>query len=144
SLAVAAPLAIETFTMAFLFRKPRRVLARSRSHQLRLEPLSARIAPSVSRSAFNDASGINSNATQDSPFKLNSLLDGGGVGEPGWNGGWVGHETWASLVQSDVVYEGDGAMRMTAGTSGAARLWSPTVASGVVTISQMIYIPPGG
>ncbi len=57
---------------------------------------------------FNDASGINSNGTPNSPYNVNNVsLNGQGVGETGWAGPWqIGG---APLVVNSGMYEGDGA-----------------------------------
>lgn len=43
-------------------------------------------AHTVAETGFNDASGINSNPLQNSPYTLNSTVAGQGAGEPGWVG----------------------------------------------------------
>jgi Ca2+-binding RTX toxin-like protein len=95
---------------------------------------------------FNDTSGLNADPTPDSPYQVGGILFGHGQGEPGWAGGWqqplgaLGN----SVVQSDVVFEGDAALKVSGGTTALYRDWSAAEPAGVVTVSQMIYIPAGG
>jgi hypothetical protein len=63
----------------------------------------------IIQTGFNDASGINSNPTPNSPYTLGGPLAGNGAGEPGWAGTWQGG---AHAVQSSVVLEGDGAAQL--------------------------------
>src|SRR6185369_5857921 len=44
----------------------------------------ARAALIEAQSGFNDATGINSDAAQNSPFTLGQTVNGRGAGEPGW------------------------------------------------------------
>ena len=94
--------------------------------------------------SFNDASGINANSTVNSPYQLGSNLLGHGQGEPGWSEGWQVGGSGNAVVQTDNVYEGDGALRVTGGTTNFSRKFSAAVSQGIVTISQWIYVPGGG
>jgi Calx-beta domain len=114
---------------------------RRRLHCLALED---RIAPAIA--GFNDATGVNSNGTADNPYQLNAPLVGAGAGEPEWSNTWqlgtgfVG----TAVVQSAITYEGDGALHVANNTNGIGRHWAPALTSGVLSVSQMIYIPPNG
>jgi Ca2+-binding RTX toxin-like protein len=102
--------------------------------------------PAPVSAGFNDAEGINADATANSPYAINANLMGSGIGEPGWSGGWnqpAGSPNNAT-VQSTIKFEGDGAMRITGGTTGVNRAILNGEASGVVTVTQMIYVPAGG
>lgn len=77
-------------------------------------------AINIAQTGFNDATGINSNATPNSPYQFSPLdfgassVHGHGIGEPGWGVNtpyWiVGGTVSTATAQSDVTYEGDGAM----------------------------------
>jgi Ca2+-binding RTX toxin-like protein len=102
--------------------------------------------PAPVSAGFNDAEGINSDPTDNSPYTLGGTLLGSGVGEPGWAGGWnqpVG-STNNAMVQSTTKFDGDGAMQITGGTTGVNRAILNAEASGVVTVTQMINVPAGG
>ena len=122
------------------------MLARHRLTAPRLQSLEARTAPAVFSAGFNDAVGLNANPTADSPYQLNSTVVGKGAGEPGWSTNWIrntgfdGH----AIVQSDVVYEGDGALRVSTGTNALLREFAPAQTTGIVYVTQMLYIPPNG
>src|SRR5919108_6634082 len=69
-----------------------------------------------------------------------------GAGEPDWAIPWQ-HATGPegnAIVQSSVVSEGDGALQVSGGTTAVYRDWAPAQPTGVVTVSQMIYVPAGG
>jgi hypothetical protein len=94
---------------------------------------------------FNDQTGINATAAPGLPYQLGAPLSGQGTGEPGWDGNWVRNVGDASLmqVQGDVVYEGDGALRIAGGTAETfRRLQEPQ--TGLFYVSQWIYLPAGG
>lgn len=120
--------------------------ARHRLTAPRLEALEARAVPALFVSGFNDATGLNANPTPDSPYQLNATVAGRGSGEPGWAANWVrtvgfdGH----AIVQSDIVFEGDGALRVSTGTNAVQREWAPAQTAGTVYVTQMLYVPPNG
>lgn len=101
--------------------------------------------PPLLRAGFNDAAGINADASPDSPYQIGAVLSGQGEGEPGWAAAWgQSHGAPASMqVQSEIVYEGDGALRVTGGSAEAYRRWSDPQ-TGVFTVSQWVYMPEGG
>lgn len=102
--------------------------------------------PDAVRGGFNDAEGMNADAAAGSPYANDTDLHQAGGGEPGWATPWF-QTTGASVnarTQNAVVFEGDQALRIHGGTTGVARHWADPVASGVVTISQMIYANAGG
>jgi hypothetical protein len=120
--------------------------ARHRLSAPRLEALEARAVPAVIAAGFNDAAGLNANPTPDSPYKVGDQLVGYGAGEPGWNTTWyhgVG-DAFRARVQSDVVYEGDGAVALLEYTTAIGRTWAPAQTTGIVYVSQMSYFPPNG
>jgi hypothetical protein len=90
---------------------------------------------------FNDGSGINSNATPDSPYALDLPVTGMGLGEAGWDGGWIGPNGPGDerLVQGDVVYEGDGALELFGFPTSAERLFAEPQ-TGIMTVSLRICI----
>lgn len=99
------------------------------------------------RSGFNDATGVNADGIDNSPFNVNSGdTEGSGVGEPGWNGPWDRAHGGATTnrIQNTVTFEGDGAAYVYGGTQGLSRRWLNPDATGVVVQSQMIYAPVGG
>ena len=120
--------------------------ARHRLTAPRLEALEARSVPAVVSAGFNDAAGLNANPTADSPYKFNEPVAGRGVGEPGWSTPWIQATggTEFTVVQSTTVAEGDGALYMFGGTIQVKRLLANPATVGVVTVSQMVYVPPGG
>src|SRR5439155_18416610 len=63
----------------------------------------------IASAGFNDASGINTNPTPNSPYNINNApLNGQGAGEPGWFTPWqVGG---APAVVNVGAAEGDGAV----------------------------------
>src|SRR6478672_3015146 len=103
----------------------RRPVTPSRTFALAVLTLAgvASVAPAqavVAISGFNDATGVNSDPTPNSPYDLNnSSLAGQGASEPGWLGPWtVG--SFAAAVRGTTTFEGDGAVFM-AGTSQPTR-----------------------
>ena len=120
--------------------------ARHRLTAPRLDALEDRSVPALIVAGFNDAEGLNANPTADSPYKIGDQLVGYGTGEPGWENVWslgVG-DPWRARVQSDVVYEGDGAVWLPNYTTAISRRWTPAQTTGIVHISQMFYFPPNG
>jgi hypothetical protein len=84
----------------------------------------------LAQSGFNDARGAQSDADADSPYALGTALrDQPANEELGWAGPWA-HESMTSIVQSDVVFEGDGAIVQGPGFSAAARPWLSAVEAG--------------
>lgn len=90
---------------------------------------------------FNDAVGINSNATIDSPYALDQTVFGQGLGEAGWDGGWLGVNgpDDERLVQGDVVFEGDGALELFGFPTSAERLFAEPQ-TGIMTVSLRILV----
>ena len=120
--------------------------ARHRLTVPRLEALEDRTVPALFVSGFNDATGLNANPTPDSPYKVGDQLVGYGSGEPGWAMTWnhgVG-DPFRARVQSDIVFEGDGAVWLANYTTAIYRTWAPAQTSGIVYVSQMYYFPPNG
>jgi hypothetical protein len=75
----------------------------------------------LASAGFNDASGINSNPTPNSPYNVNNQpLLGQGAGEPGWFTPWNASSASAIVVNSGQE-EGDGALRMQ-NTVGSSRI----------------------
>jgi hypothetical protein len=106
----------------------------------------AHAAPIVlATSGFNDQSGINGNATPDSPFQIGVTVDGQGVGEPGWDGPWrrLGGFEDRAPVSSEFVHEGDASTKLFAdnvfGTS-IERAWLNIVP--VVRIDAHVLVRP--
>lgn len=89
----------------------------------------------IAQAGFNDASGINSNPTPNSPYTLGGSVTGAGIGEPGWAGPWV-DVVGNGTVQTSTVFEGDGALQITP-TSAPARQWTPQP-QGQLTIMQYV------
>ncbi|MBI3839046.1 MAG: PEP-CTERM sorting domain-containing protein [Planctomycetia bacterium] len=100
----------------------------------------------IAQTGFNDAMGINSNATPNSPYQLSpvdfgaSSVHGHGIGEPGWGGFhayWiVGGSVFTATAQSDVTYEGDGAMWVR-NSSNPQRSF-PEQSSGQLVVEQYV------
>jgi hypothetical protein len=81
----------------------------------------------IASAGFNDASGMNSDATPNSPYTLGQTVAGRGLGEPGWAGGWVvqnggaqGGDPYA-IVQNSAAIEGDGGLALIPGSFGSTR-----------------------
>ena len=100
----------------------------------------------IAQTGFNDASGINSIATPNSPYQFTPLdfgassVHGHGIGEPGWGVNtpyWiVGGTVATATAQSDVTYEGDGAMWVR--DSANPQRSFPEQASGQLLVEQHI------
>ncbi len=84
----------------------------------------------IAQTGFNDASGINSNSTANSPYALGSV-NGAGAGETGWLAPWSGSPT-LSTVQNSVVFEGDQALRLQP-TFSTSRALATTLFDGFYT-----------
>jgi hypothetical protein len=97
-------------------------------------------ATGITQAGFNDATGINSNPTPNSPYTLNGSILGAGVGELGWAGPWfgIGGDT---NVQTSTVFEGDGALQITP-TFAPARQWTAQL-QGQLTIEQYVRFTEG-
>jgi hypothetical protein len=89
------------------------------------------------QAGFNDASGLQSDVTPNSPYTIGGPVAGAGIGEPGWAGPWVGSGT----VQSATTLEGDGAVQITP-TSAMHRVLSSPLA-GHIHIDQYVLFAPG-
>ena len=95
----------------------------------------------IASAGFNDASGINSNPTPNSPYNVNNvLLDGQGAGEPGWFTPW---QVSGARVVNAGAFEGDGAVFMQGTTQPViapffADVDSRNPLSGVVHLNQSI------
>src|SRR5438874_13692988 len=77
----------------------------------------------IASAGFNDASGINSNPTPNSPYNVNNvLLDGQGAGEPGWFTPW---QVSGARVVNAGAFEGDGAVFMQGTTQPVRVLAQP-------------------
>jgi hypothetical protein len=94
----------------------------------------------IAESGFNDAKGINSDPIPDSPFPLGQANREGGKGERGWAGPWSASPN--AEFQKDVVYEGDGAVRLRPTVGFRRVLLKPQTA--IFTIEQAIRIPAEG
>src|SRR4051794_9926886 len=86
-------------------------------------------AAMVAQSGFNDAAGINSNITQDSPYTLGQTVDGRGSEEPGWAGPWSisrgggAGGTEAGTAQAAAAFEGDGGLALD-GLPSTGEMWA--------------------
>jgi hypothetical protein len=100
----------------------------------------ASATPQVIASAgFNDASGLNSDPTANSPYNVNNVnVNGQGAGEPGWLTPWSVGSTPPVVVHSGQS-EGDGALFFQ-GTSDANRTLKLPL-SGITSIQAMLMIP---
>src|SRR2546427_1406979 len=75
---------------------------------------------------FNDATGINSNPTPNSPHNVNNApLNSQGAGEPGWFTPW--QAGGATTVVNVGAFEGDGAVFMQ-GTAQPVRVLAQPIA----------------
>lgn len=92
----------------------------------------------VAETGFNDALGINSDATPNSPYQLNATVDGQGAGEAGWSGTWsvTSGPMTNSTVQNAVTFEGDGALFIER-TSNTFRQWAAPQ-SGLFQVDQYL------
>jgi DNA-binding beta-propeller fold protein YncE len=107
----------------------------------KLPPPAAPPRPGViAEAGFNDATGLNSDATPNSPYPLGKSNVRGGFGERGWQGTWTAGDKIAYV--KDVVAEGDGAVRLT-GTTGFARSWSKAQ-KGTFAVEMKVRAPKGG
>ncbi|OWK38030.1 S1C family serine protease [Fimbriiglobus ruber] len=97
----------------------------------------------IAESGFNDAKGINANPQPDSPFPLGKRGVEGGQGEPGWETNWAGLGLDRVEYQSEVVYEGDGALRIHGGTVQPHRRLSKPQTKALL-IEQYVRVPSGG
>jgi Ca2+-binding RTX toxin-like protein len=111
---------------------------------LRVVPLEDRVVPATILAGFNDAFGINSNPTPDSPYQLGGELNGQGVSEPGWAGPWSSGYGDKSRIDSGRLFEGDGSLFLGGGTAQVIRDLSFGATSGLISLTQMIYVQPGG
>lgn len=97
------------------------------------------------RAGFNDGEGINADSTPGSPYTFGTPLGGQGAGEPGWAGTWQpGVGPSLPVVQGNTVFEGDGALVVTGGTSEFERSWTDSIVTGLVTVSVRAFLPAGG
>lgn len=94
-------------------------------------------ATPLASAGFNDMMGLNADETPDSPYGLGGPLGGSGGGEPGWVAPWTG----GNLVQTAVVFEGDGAAQITP-TSEVHRAWAPA-ATNHFEIEQYVRLSAG-
>lgn len=89
---------------------------------------------------FNDASGINSNPTPNSPYNVNNgAVVGQGAGEPGWLSLWQGSPE-ATVVPTNQA-EGDGALFLTGGTRQVFRTLQSPLTVGLSTVEASIMMP---
>jgi Ca2+-binding RTX toxin-like protein len=103
-----------------------------------------RVVPATILAGFNDAFGIHSDPTPDSPYMLDSDLDGQGGAEPGWAGPWSSGYGDKSRINSGRLFEGDGSLFLGGGTVQVTRDLSFGATSGLISLTQMIYVQPGG
>jgi hypothetical protein len=106
----------------------------------------------IAASGFNDALGVNSNTSPNSPFTLGATVKGAGVGEPGWGtNNWVvsldggaGGDSNA-LADSAVVHEGDGALHIldTSGEMWVYRYLAAGLTASTL-IEQYVRLPTNG
>jgi hypothetical protein len=101
--------------------------------------LAASLGPIIAQSGFNDTSGINSDDLTNSPYQLGALISGQGAAEPGWSEPWSSDGS-ASIVQTAVTFEGDGAA-LVVPTSGISRRWTATQ-TGIFTIDLNVRFNP--
>lgn len=104
--------------------------------------VSATIAPTAEFVAgFNDDEGVNSDSTPDSPYAIGLPVTGMGLGEAGWDGGWIGPNgpDDERLVQGDFVYEGDGALELFGFPTSAERLFAEPQ-TGIMTVSLRVCV----
>ena len=134
--------------MSFISLWNRRRLAHSRvpatRATLRLNSLEDRTVPSTVYAGFNDALGMNSDTSPNSPYQFGVDLNGLGSAEPGWAGPWNNGYGNKATVDSSSVFEGDGALHLKGGTVQVTRDIASGVTAGKITVSQMIYVLPVG
>jgi hypothetical protein len=89
----------------------------------------------VAETGFNDTSGVHADGTPASPYTLGATVDGRPAAEPGWAGPWrVSFGSAANaLVQTAVVFEGDGALSLDGTVRVDRQLGTPP--SGIVTLA---------
>ncbi|HTM55127.1 MAG TPA: PEP-CTERM sorting domain-containing protein [Pirellulales bacterium] len=97
-------------------------------------------ATGITQAGFNDATGINSNPTPNSPYTLGGSVTGAGIGEPGWAAPWY-NTLGTATVQTSTVFEGDGALQLTPTTS-PARQWTAPL-QGQLIIEQYVSFTEG-
>lgn len=86
-----------------------------------LAGIGGRVEAALIQSGFNDASGINSDGTTNSPFNTGNVsLHGQGGAEAGWAGSWR-MSTGSAVVNSATKFEGDGAAAFLQNTAAADR-----------------------
>ena len=95
----------------------------------------------IASSGFNDASGMNSDPTPDSPYPLDSAGKQGGVGEPGWARPWSTRSSPRFSFQKKVVYEGDGALHMSKGSADRKLV---EALGGRFQVEMRVQVPAGG
>lgn len=98
---------------------------------------SAADAAPIAQAGFNDAAGINANATPNSPYTLGGPVNGAGLGEPGWSTNWFGGGT----VQTSTMFEGDGAVQITPVAAMGRNLATPQ--TGKFSIEQYVRFAAG-
>jgi hypothetical protein len=92
----------------------------------------------IASAGFNDASGINSNPTPNSPYNVNNQpLLGQGAGEPGWFTPWNNALGVGNVVNTN-TQEGDGAVLMQ-GTNIANRVLAQPL-TGLRTVATSLQI----
>ena len=98
------------------------------------------VAMVIAACGFNDAVGINSDSTPNSPYKLNDTVNGYGTTEPGWGG-----STWStdpSPAHATTVttspYEGDGCMELAPANSLGETSWI-TSTVGNASVLLLLY-----
>jgi hypothetical protein len=96
----------------------------------------------LAESGFNDAAGIHASERVGSPFILDAPLRvEGAEAEPGWAGPWAGlsaHDSMKSIVQSRVVFEGDGAIVQGAEFNATARTWQRVAEVGFLGVQVAV------
>ncbi len=94
----------------------------------------------IAVAGFNDADGLGSDPTADSPYPLGKSNVAGGQGEPGWANPWPPSAN--ATFQKEVVFEGDGALRLAGTVNYGRQLADPQ--EGVLRIEQHVRLPQGG
>ena len=75
----------------------------------------------IAQTGFNDQSGIGSDDTPNSPYRLDASIENQGNGEEDWYTSWDADPN-ISRVVSEVAFEGDGALHLRQ-TSNTYRTW---------------------
>ena len=100
----------------------------------------------AAEAGFNDASGVHSDGTPDSPYEFGVTIDKQGGGEPGWAAPWKVSVSNITPV-GDVALEGDGSLftwpHSSTGVSAFERKLSQSH-SGLFTVEQYIRMPANG